>query len=619
MKKALMTSLIFAAAVSLLLPAKETAPPTIEDFLTIPSHSPSTISWDDSKMLIGSAKDGQLNVYEMDLFTKEMRQLTHAHSEPNQPLAYLPDGSGILFKADGQGNEISHLFYQEGEKEPIDITPFENVKMIYLGFNRERTYFYLLMNLEEQKTMSLYKMEPKSWNLELIYSPKRGFDIADISEDEQLICLTRREHTHDQNLYLLKKGAEEPTLLTPHEGEVLFSSPSFNRANDLLFLTDEGRDFTYLCKMDPMTKQREPLIEADWDITTYLLTHNEKYLVVRFNEDSLSKLRLYSYPSLQEVPLPKLEGYAHASAVFSKSEKFLAIGLNSPKSPTQVHLLNLETHELEQLTFDESPLDKETFVDAQSLTFASYDGLEIPSILYMPKGEGPFPALVWAHGGPGGQSQLGWSPYFQYLASQGFAILAVNNRGSSGYGKTFFSAADKKHGDADLMDYIFAKEYLKRLPQIDGERIGVIGASYGGYITLAALTFHPDCFACGIDLFGVSNWLRTLTEYPPWWENHIASLHEKIGHPATDHDYLVGISPLFHADKITKPLFVLQGANDPRVVQAESDEIVEQVRLGNTPCVYLLFEDEGHGLTQKENRILAWQSIKEFLDRYLKG
>lgn len=223
------------------------------------------------------------------------------------------------------------------------------------------------------------------------------------------------------------------------------------------------------------------------------------------------------------------------------------------------------------------------------------------------------------HGGPGGQTRTGYSAVMQYLANHGYVILGVNNRGSSGYGKTFFAADDGKHGREPLWDCIEAKKYLASLGYVDESKIGIIGGSYGGYMVLAALAFKPEEFAVGVDIFGVSNWVRTLQSIPPYWESFRKALYKEIGDPATDLENLRATSPLFHADKIRRPLIVLQGKNDPRVIKPESDEIVEAVRKNNGVVEYIVFDDEGHGFTKKANEIRAYKAILDFLDKHLKG
>ena len=226
---------------------------------------------------------------------------------------------------------------------------------------------------------------------------------------------------------------------------------------------------------------------------------------------------------------------------------------------------------------------------------------------------------MWVHGGPGGQTTAGYSAVIQYLVNNGYVVLGINNRGSSGYGKTFFAADDQKHGREPLWDCVDAKKYLASLPYVDGNRVGIVGGSYGGYMVLAALAYQPDVFDAGVDLFGVSNWLRTLESIPAWWEAQRTALYAEIGDPVKDKEMLRKISPVFHGEKIRKPLMVLQGANDPRVLKAESDDIVDAVKKNGVPVDYIVFADEGHGFTKKKNQIEGYSAMLKFLDKHLKG
>jgi dipeptidyl aminopeptidase/acylaminoacyl peptidase len=227
------------------------------------------------------------------------------------------------------------------------------------------------------------------------------------------------------------------------------------------------------------------------------------------------------------------------------------------------------------------------------------------------------PALVLVHGGPGGQSRIGYRALIQYLVNHGYAIYAINNRGSSGYGKTFEGLDNRAHGKGDLDDCVWSKKLLVETGYVDESKIGIIGGSYGGYMVLAALTFRPEEFNVGVNLFGVSNWVRTLQSIPPYWESLKAALEKEMG-DFDDEEYLKSISPLFHADKIVKPMIVLQGANDPRVLKVESDEIVEAAKNNGVPVEYVVFDDEGHGFLKKENKQKGYEAILKFLDKYLK-
>jgi dipeptidyl aminopeptidase/acylaminoacyl peptidase len=325
----------------------------------------------------------------------------------------------------------------------------------------------------------------------------------------------------------------------------------------------------------------------------------------------------------KNIELPTFDSMDITDVRFSDDEKLMRFYAGGSQTPSNLYVYNLDTKKQNQLTHVlNNEIQGQDLVTAEVIRYTSFDGVEIPAIYYKPHqatADKKVPALVWVHGGPGGQSRQNFSSFIQYLVNHGYAVLAVNNRGSSGYGKSFYQMDDLNHGDKDLKDCVEGKNWLANQPEIDASKIGIIGGSYGGYMTMAALTFTPEEFAVGVNLFGVTNWIRTLRSIPPWWEAQKEALYKELGDPnSADSIRLRQISPLFHTDKVTKPLIVLQGSQDPRVLQVESDEIVAGVKKNGVPVEYVLFEDEGHGFVKKENQITAYGKVLEFLDLYLK-
>jgi dipeptidyl aminopeptidase/acylaminoacyl peptidase len=352
-------------------------------------------------------------------------------------------------------------------------------------------------------------------------------------------------------------------------------------------------------------------------------SRNGKYRVIATNEDARTKIKVYDEASGKPVPLPPLPEGDITGVRISDSETKMSFYHDGARSPANLYVYDFATKKPLKLTESLSPeIDANDLVEPRVVRYKSFDGVEIPAILYQPHGaaaEKKVPAIVRVHGGPGGQARMPYIAAVQFLVNHGYAVLDVNNRGSSGYGKTFYVADDRKHGREPLWDCVEAKKYLQTLDYVDGDKIGIMGGSYGGYMVLAALAFKPEEFAAGVDIFGVSNWVRTLQSIPPYWEAQRKSLYAEIGDPNTQLDMLREISPLFHADKITKPLIVLQGANDPRVIKPESDEIVEAIKKKNGVVEYVVFENEGHGWTKKANEIKGNKAILDFLDKHLKG
>jgi len=424
-------------------------------------------------------------------------------------------------------------------------------------------------------------------------------------------------------MYLYDTQTQEMKYLSPHQGDVVYNPQTFSPdSKSLYYLTDENSEFTYLKRYDIERDQSETTEQANWDIWYTYFSRNGKYRVLGVNEDAQTVIKVYDTATDQPIQLPELPGGNISSVNISKSENLMAFYFNGSRSPNNLFVYNFNTGDYTKLTDTMNPeINPEDLVEAEVVRYPSFDGLEIPAVYYKPhiKPKEKVPALVRVHGGPGGQARVGYRPITQYLVNHGYVVIDVNNRGSSGYGKTFFKMDDQKHGDVDLDDCVWAKKYLISTGYVDENKIGIIGGSYGGYMVLAALTFRPDEFAAGVDLFGISNWVRTLESIPPWWESFKEALYAEMGNPETDLDKLRAKSPLFHATNIIKPLMVLQGANDPRVLKVESDEIVEAVKKNGVPVEYIVFDDEGHGFVNKDNEIKGYKAILVFLNKYLKG
>jgi dipeptidyl aminopeptidase/acylaminoacyl peptidase len=390
----------------------------------------------------------------------------------------------------------------------------------------------------------------------------------------------------------------------------------------LWYGTDGHGEFTQAWTLDLAGGKHKAEIAASWDVV--FVRHSEKgrYRVSATNEDARTVLRIVDTKTGKDLTLPPLPAGDVTRAFFDRAETRVAVMLSSDRTPRDIYAWEIGKGQPRQLTHALNPaIDPADLVDAEVVRYPSFDGMAIPALLFKPQGasaERKVPGVVFVHGGPGGQTRKGFSALLQHLANHGYAIIAVNNRGSSGYGKTFFHLDDKKHGDVDLKDCVYARRYLEGLDWIDGRRVAIMGGSYGGYMVGAALAFEPQVFDAGIDIFGVMNWVRTLESIPPWWESERQALYAELGDPAKEKDRLRAISPLFHAEKIKKPLLVVQGKNDPRVLKVESDEIVAAVKKNGVSVEYLVFDDEGHGFSKRKNRVAAQEAFLRFLREHLR-
>lgn len=596
---------------------------SIEQFMNTISIGGSSFSPDESKLLFTSDKSGIFNAYTISLESGETTQITNSDSNSIFIISYFPTDDRFLYRSDKGGNEIWHIYMMDENGESRDLTPEKEARATFVRWSFDDQSFYYQSNKRDPRYMDLYQMDINTLESTLVYENAEGYNLGAVSDDHKLLAFNKTITRVNSDMYLYNRETKETRHLSVHEGAVNYFPVTFsNDSRYLYFLTDENSEFTYFKKMDIASGESEIVEKTNWDIMYGYFSRNEKYRVVGVNNDAKTDIKVYNTEDGSEVKLPKLPDADITSVNISRGENVMSFYVNGSRSPNDLCIYNFQTGEYKKLIASMNPeINSEDLVDGEVIRYKSFDGLEIPSILYKPhlKPGEKAPALLWIHGGPGGQSRIGYNPLLQYLVNHGYVVLAVNNRGSSGYGKTFFQADDLKHGDADLDDCVESKKFLIETGYVDPDKIGILGGSYGGYMVLAALAFRPDEFAVGVDIFGVSNWLRTLKSIPPWWEAFREALYKEMGNPETDEEYLRKISPLFHAEKIRKPLIVLQGANDPRVLKVESDEIVEAVKENGVPVEYVVFPDEGHGFAKKHNRITGYKAILEFVDEHLKG
>lgn len=605
---------------------------TIAQFMDIVQISGGAFSPDETKLLISSKATGIFNAYEIDIATGEQKALTSSTDNAVFAQSYFPEDGRVLFTSDKGGNEITHLFVRANDGNTVDLIQDSTAKAEFYGWSYNKKLMYYASNGRDKRFFDLYRIQLSSeqegnvYPATLVYKNEEGYDIGTISNDDRYIALTKTITTTNNDMYLLDTQSGKVKHLSPHEGDVSFNPQYFSLdGKKLFYTTDEGSEFAYLASYDIATGEKEKVEEAAWDIMGSYISRNGTYRVTVINNDARTEIKIYdeSYGG-KEL---KIEGLPEGDVTgvnISDSEKLMSFYVTSSKSPANLFVYNFETKEVKQLTNSMSKeINPEHLVAGEVVRFKSFDGMEIPCLLYKPKtlAEGEkSPALLWIHGGPGGQTRLNYSPIIQHLVNHGYTILAVNNRGSSGYGKSFYAADDRKHGDADLKDCVESKKLLASLGYVDMDKVGIAGGSYGGYMVMAALTFTPEEFKVGVNLFGVTNWLRTLKSIPPWWASFRNALYTELGDPTTiDSVALYNKSPLFFTQNITKPFIVFQGSNDPRVLQVESDEIVANAKKNNVPVEYVIFPDEGHGFVKKENNIKTSQEMLKFLDKYLKG
>ena len=600
---------------------------SIDQFLKTTSVGGGDFNSDETRLLIHSNETGIFNAYTVDIATGEKVPVTQSESESVFAVGFVPGTEKVMYTSDKGGNEIYHLFMQDREGVVTELTAGDETRESFYGFSHDLKSFFTGNNGRDARFMDVYQWDLETLEPSLLYKNEDGLDFTGISRDKRWMTLQRTHNDFDSDLYLVdRKGDGKPKMISIEEGEINHQAAAFSPdSSTLYYLTDKDSDWLYLMSYDLETGERAEVFRPEkWDVSYISYSYNGKYQVMGVNENAVTRLTITDMETGEKLELPNLPDGDVTGVDFSKSEKLMRFYIINDNAPSNLFVYNIESGEVKQLTDNLNPeIHAGHLVRSELITMKARDGLEFYGYLYKPvqaSAETKVPALLQIHGGPGGQSRPSYSGTKQFLVNHGYAIFDLNYRGSSGFGRTFSMADDQKHGKEPLWDCVDAKDWLKaNVDWIDPDKIGILGGSYGGYMVMAALAYQPEEFAVGVNLFGVTNWVRTLKSIPPWWESFKFALYRELGNPETQEDMMREISPLFHADKITKPVIVLQGANDPRVLQVESDEMVEAVREKGGIAEYVLFDDEGHGFTKTANQIRGWNAVLAFLDKHLKG
>ncbi|MFP2957158.1 S9 family peptidase [Myxococcus sp. 1LA] len=625
-----LVAVVFLPSLALAIPRPGTPRPpgmstryTVEQFMETTSVLGASFSSDEQRVLYSSNETGVFNVFSVPVTGGKPTQITRSLQDASIAVGYFPTDDRVLFTRDSGGNELSHLYVRTPDGREQDLTPGDGHRASFFGWSQDGTAFYVLSNERDARAQDLYRYDAKTYARTLLYEGDGEHAPGAISPDEKWLALEKSRTLSDSDVYLHELATRQRQHLTAHTGTAHWKAAAFDPASSALYLlTNEGSEFIRVERHVLATGKREQVEKLNWDVLSTAFSRRGTWRITRVNEDGRTTLRVHDVKSGRRVSLPGIPEGTLSNVTLSRGEKRMAFHVDGDRAPGNLYVYDFETKKVTRLTNTLGrAVDSQVLVESERVRFKSFDGLEIPALLYKPHqatAKHRAPAIVFVHGGPGGQSAKGYSSFFQSLVHHGYVVLAVNNRGSEGYGKSFFAADDQQHGKAPLQDCVEAKKYLAGLPYVDGAHVGILGPSYGGYMVLAALTFHPDVFAVGVDAFGISDWLSALKELPPHKDALREALYQELGNPQTQEAMLREISPLFHAEKIRKPLLVIQGANDPRVPKARTDALVEAVRKNGVLIDYFVLPNDGHGFSSTKSEAETTVRILSFLDQHLR-
>lgn len=602
------------------------APVPLAEYLNTRRLFGTTFSHDDKLVAFRSDEGGRPDVWVQPIAGGAARQITHVDGFLDD-IAFSPTADLLVFVADKGGDEFTHLYLTDSEgRAPQDLNAEypPNRRAEFVDWSADGKTFLFLSSLRDERLMDLYEYDVRTKKTRRLWEASGKIAFAVASWDHRHFALVETLSDVNTNLYSLDRGGKKPRLLTPHSGNILYSAADFSRdGRTLYFTSDEGREFTTLYSKSLATGKSRAVLELPWDVQGAGLSRTGRYFFTQVNEDGAPRLTLTFAKSGKSVSLPPAPGGGGwMASAFSADDKYLGVELRSDVTPSVPYVINLQTGLARPVAEALPPsLRSRKMAVGESVRVPSFDGQKVPAFLYRPDGPGPHPAILSVHGGPTAQSLRTFNPLVQYYVSKGYVVLVPNVRGSTGYGKSYTKLDSKDFGGGPLKDVVACKNWLMKEADVSGDKVAILGGSYGGYMVLAAATFTPKEFAAHVDYFGVSE-LKSLVEgFPAYWSSGASFIYAKFGNPndPADQSYLHDRSPLYYANHIERPLLVVQGDKDVRVKKDQSDRIVEAVKRKGVPVYYLVLQNEGHGFSRNESRLLAYSTTDRFLDRFIFG
>lgn len=542
---------------------------------------------------------------------------------------FWKENDQLVFLKDFEGDENHHIFSVSaaGEDEK-NLTPFKGVKFRIVDplDGLSESHILISSNQRLKTVFDVYRLNIKTGDRELIFENPGSFEGYLTDHEGKLRAAQSTDGVNSSIYYRETEKEEFKKILTTSFKDTfipLLLLFTFDNKN-LFILSNIKRDKKAVQTFDPREKKILSTIFYHPEVDVLGLTYSKKRKVLETAWYMTWKRERHffdsSYQSIFEDLKSKFPKKEIRLASKNREEDLLVVFVSSDRNPGSYYLYHVKNKKLKKIADTRPWIKEKDLVEQQPIQYTSRDGLTINGYLSLPKIKmrKKLPVVVNPHGGPWSRDMWGYNPEVQFLASRGYAVLQMNFRGSIGYGKKFWMAGFKQWGQKMQDDITDGVQYLIDTGVADKDRIAIYGGSYGGYAVLAGLAFTPDLYACGIDYIGVSNLFTLMESFPPYWEPARKQWYEMVGHPEKDKELLKKASPLFHVDKIKAPLFVVHGANDPRVKQAEADQIVKKLESRGVKVPYLLKSNEGHGFRNEENIMEFYKLMEVFLENCLK-
>ena len=593
-----------------------------------PEKARARISPNGERMAYLAPVDGVLNVWVKTIGENDDRAVTADDDRGIFRYFWGQDSKSILYLQDAGGNENWLLYSVDIDTEETrSLTPYENVQVRIVDYSKHHpNTMVIAMNQQDPRLHDAYRLELDTGELVLV-ARNPGNILGWLADFDQKVraALAMTPTGETELLYREDEDATWQSILTWSQEDNLVSSPvSFTRDGDAIYLIDSRNANTgRLVRLDLGTREITVLAEDPTYDVSEILINPDTYDIeaVAFTRARVDWVVLDEAVRADFEAISRLDDGDFSITSYDNAYDTWSVAFTKDDGPVSFYTYDRNTRTGEFLFVHKSDLLDYTLAGMEPVSFTSRDGLTIHGYLTYPPGMGRsnLPLVLNVHGGPWARDYWGYNGEAQWLANRGYAVLQVNFRASTGYGKEFLNAGNKEWGGTMQNDLVDAVNWAVDQGIADPERVAIYGASYGGYAALAGATFTPDLYRCAVAMMGPSNLMTFLNTIPPYWTTMIEMMYGRVGDPRSEQDFLKSRSPLFKVDRVKIPMLIAQGANDVRVVQAESDQFVEAMRANGLDVEYIVFEDEGHGFAKPENRLEFYGMAETFLARYLGG
>jgi len=596
----------------------------MEDFFRNPEKTGYQISYNGRYVSFLAPWESRLNIF-VEKTNGNPSQITFK-SDRDIMRYYWANNAKLVYFEDNGGDENDHMFVIDVNGDgKRDLTPFPGVKAVFIDdLQKDSEHVLVGLNVRDKSIFDAYQVNVNTGELRLV-AENPGDVMTWVTDHNGKVRAALATDGVDQ-IFLYRETENEPFKpVIKTNFKESFEPLAFTYDNKKIYANSNiGRDKSAVVVVDPNTGKEEKVIYENPDVDVYNIMLSDKYkklVAVSYVTDKLHYVFFDEKTKRMFADFDKqFPGLETRITSQNKEEDMFILRTFSDKTRGAYYLYYTKGKKVKKLADVSSWLDEGNMAEMRPVEYRSRDRLTIHGYLTLPKGLEPkdLPIVVIPHGGPWARDYWSYDPEAQFLANRGYGVLQINYRGSTGYGRSFWEAGFKEWGKAMQDDITDGVQWLIAQGVADPTRIAIYGASYGGYAALAGVTFTPNLYACGVSYVGPSNLFTLLASFPPYWEPLLKQMYEQVGDPIADKKLLEEVSPLFHVEEIKVPLLIAQGANDPRVKQQESDQIVAALKERNLPVEYLLKEDEGHGFVKEENRFDFYRKLESFLEKHLK-